>query len=189
MPEIIRQYTSPELHVIAYTAGMIDGEGSITVNDNRTQVAVFQSAKNSGETLCTWLRDHWGFGRVRSHTGDSRGWVRGVFNTMWCWDVAAKRDALFLLQTTLPYLIVKHDHAAASIAELRSRISDTQRGLPWSDAEDAYIKAHAGKLTARVIAEHLRRSRASIHWRMEKLGVNTGRGSFNQIGRTKQRAR
>jgi len=124
--------------IIAYTAGIIDGEGCIwnpTKRPNkptggRFAVRIEQSISNNGEALIRWLRDTWGIGSINvSH----KKWAKNAWDC-WCWSICAAREVDHLLCACLPYLRVKRYDAEIAIEAIGQHIGSEARRFtvdPW----------------------------------------------------------
>lgn len=174
---MLEVYRKPSDGIIGYTAGMLDGEGSIHLMGKKGDVrlVVCQSVKNGGENLVNWLRDQWDMGRCRTYTRVTN-LDREV--TMWQWEVSARRDLTFLLETLLPYLRVKHDKATQLILCIKDHIDDKQRWTVWTSTEDEFLIMHYQSMTNKELAEQLNRSLHSVAEHGRKLGLRRpgGRG-------------
>jgi len=101
--------------IFAYTAGIVDGEGSIHIMRSK-DVSYKTSLKyelrvsigNTNEWLCQWLKMQFG-GCVSSHTPLKPHWKRS-YN--WLMRANKARDFLELI---LPYLVIKKTHAELAI--------------------------------------------------------------------------
>jgi hypothetical protein len=172
----MEHYRPPAIEIICYTAGILDGEGSIYLvqEDNRFGFSISQSHKNDGEALCRWLCEQWGCGNI---TVQTRGW--NADNPQWHWSVAAAYQVQHILQCLLPYLRVKRRAAERALAHIDQRIASGVRFF-LSAGEDQYIIDHSQESNG-AIATALKRSRTAIREARERLGlppstyVNTSR--------------
>lgn len=99
---------------LAYTAGIMDGEGSIGIARHNSSTArrgytleLCVQVTSSDEWLCQWLR--FGYGGSLSHSSNSHG------NPMWHWIIVARQAAVFL-RLVLPYLKLKRPQAEVAIS-------------------------------------------------------------------------
>jgi len=176
-------FNVPSDTVIAYTAGIIDGEGSIFISETsvRHGCSVSQSEKHDGEELCRWLKSEWEIGTV---SGESRKACRrrygkfkrkdGKFYRQWYWSVCAVRELQSLLQLCLPYLHVKKSKAEKLLRKLRKRVASCPR-FKFSNKEDDFIKRNCEKEDSE-IAVLLGRTTASVRHRRQAIRVKKGYG-------------
>lgn len=105
---------------LAYTAGIIDGEGCIHISrqwDKRYKgcykYSLSVSVASTDEWLCKWLHFAWG-GSVHYATKNNPKW-----RPSWVWQLSSKQACKFL-KTILPYLRIKRPQAEIAI-EFQSR--------------------------------------------------------------------
>ena len=118
------RWTSPPDTVVAYIAGIIDGEGSIGIVKGAYRVHVAQLAQAG---LCDRLQALTGIGTVGvSVSGRKRPMAR--------WVITRHDEVIDLLRATLPYLIVKRAGALAALAycDHECRHDDTAAIVPLS---------------------------------------------------------
>uniref|UniRef100_A0A6M3L5I0 Homing endonuclease n=1 Tax=viral metagenome TaxID=1070528 RepID=A0A6M3L5I0_9ZZZZ len=118
--------------ILAYTAGIIDGEGHITIlnkpdcRSRKVQVAV----TNTNEWLCQWLKMQFG-GRVYTWKPYQKHWKPAY---RWILEFNKATD---FLQLVLPYLNLKRAHAEIAIAYQERRVmgkrTDNQKALDEAD--------------------------------------------------------
>ncbi|MYX39003.1 MULTISPECIES: hypothetical protein [unclassified Streptomyces] len=113
-------YELPSERVIAYTAAMIDGEGSICIQGSHYQVNITQGVVNDGEDLCRWFAEVWGFGYVGCHQGARK-------NMHWRWAVAQTHQLDHLLTACLPDMRVKKQKAIDALEWIHGRIAEGRR--------------------------------------------------------------
>jgi hypothetical protein len=110
---------------LAYTAGIIDGEGCISIYLHRTITAKRQrnpfyqlhvSVSSTDEWLCQWLKMQYG-GSVRLETRYLRESQR---SPCWKWALMSSQAGAFLEQI-LPYLQLKRPQAEIAIAFQKSK--------------------------------------------------------------------
>lgn len=161
--------TPPPIEVIAYTAGIIDGEGYIGApGADNFRVSVSQAEKNNGEQLCEWLRDQWKMGLILTV---HRLTNLGIQSQMWVWQVGARRDVRYLLELTSPFLIIKRERAGDVVSLINSHIDDEQRWTNWTQAEDEYLTTNTLQ-PSKDIAAVLGRSHYAVKERRRKLGLS-----------------
>jgi len=99
---------------LAYIAGILDGEGSISITNRSTGIklqghSLSVSVINTNEWICKWLHFNLGgYCRVRVN---GLGWGK---RDIWEWNVQA-RKALYFLELVLPYLRIKRPQAELAI--------------------------------------------------------------------------
>lgn len=94
---------------IGYLAGLLDGEGCITLNNKcwRVQIAM------TDECLIRWLGEIGGTVRERSVTGRRR--------PCWRWLLMRQAEVAEFLSAMLPHLRVKREQAAIALTEIKDR--------------------------------------------------------------------
>jgi hypothetical protein len=105
--------------VIAYTAGIFDGEGCVTTSGVGFRVTV----SNTDKVLLDWLKSNWG------------GCVNDMYlpsnpkhNVAWKWIQAKESGIYSFLSTIRPYLLLKATQADAVLKYLKSYPG---RKNPW----------------------------------------------------------
>lgn len=108
-----RQYTPRPQSVtvpsgieLGYLAGLIDGEGSITVRRDQATLLIY----NTDQRLLSWLQEHVG-GNVGAP--DRRGRV-----TCWAWQIAGANDVRAVLTAVRPLLTAKAEACARVLGHL-----------------------------------------------------------------------
>ena len=102
--------------VRAYTAGILDGEGSVQLNPSKSKTNgkkywCLTVQVSSGDTeLLEWLKVTWGIGNVGVYK--PKGSVN--FRVNGCWRCYSK-EATILLKAVLPYLRIKKKHAETAL--------------------------------------------------------------------------
>lgn len=119
--------------LLAYTAGIIDGEGHIVLSAQTHGVrymVVEVAVTNTNEWLCQWLAMQFG-GHVSS-TGPVKEHWRKSFR----WKLSGKKAKSFLIDV-LPYLQLKRPQAELAIKfqqrRTPSKRNDTQKILDEAD--------------------------------------------------------
>jgi hypothetical protein len=103
------------IEVIAYSAGLMDGEGTIHIGGRGRDYGIQVVAVNTNYGVLEWLRAHWGgsiyelTGNVRSHHDWSRCWQ---------WSLNNRADQQGFLIAVTPYLIIKRRAADLALAFL-----------------------------------------------------------------------
>lgn len=120
-------------NVAAYTAGIIDGEGCISVRKDR---GLLIQVANTDLDLLVWIRDHWG-GRLYAV-----GYVRKPrprCKPLFLWNMYGK-DAIWILEILLPFLIVKKAQAlvALKLKNVMGKFDPyhRERNVPWRALRD-----------------------------------------------------
>ena len=119
---------------LAYFAGIVDGEGTVTVlssvnpKTGTRSVSCRLMVPNTYQPLIVWLAETFG-GRV-SHYGKPRS---EKHKQVYMWYVSAKRSVQ-LCELILPYLKVKRRHAEIVVAISHLRHHYSSRGRAVSDA-------------------------------------------------------
>lgn len=104
-----RVMLEPTANDVAYLAGMIDGDGTLTVQHSGTAVGIIVVLGNSSTKLVNWVRDRFG-GGLSIHKPRSE-WHRPVMQVTWC-----GKAALRLVNGLQPCLTEKRRHAQILIA-------------------------------------------------------------------------
>ncbi|MFF0395173.1 hypothetical protein ACFYSJ_05205 [Streptomyces sp. NPDC005248] len=153
-------FHTPTERVIAYTAGLIDGEGSVCAQGNRYQINVTQSVVNDGEDLCRWFAKIWGLGTVY-------GFDKNMPNMQWAWHVAQARAVEHVLITCMPDLRVKRRQAVKALAWVQAHIAEGRR-LAWTPGEERWLLDHWDAPDAELAASLGRSQHAIRHHRNAK---------------------
>lgn len=114
-----RSYECPELPETewAYIAGILDGEGCITYNQNqRGRRYPKISIGNTHQGLVEWLRMVLGGSTYYQDRSDRPGW-----SDCWLWVHSSGAAVYAILSKCLPYLLVKRDVALGALNILESR--------------------------------------------------------------------
>lgn len=102
-----------------YTAGIIDGEGTITLYVHGGIVTPLTDISNNHKGLITWLRKHLGGGTGYTQT-DTRGNRRPTYHVKF----TRLLDVKALLEQILPYLIAKKKQAELVLEYCNLRLQD-----------------------------------------------------------------
>lgn len=120
----------------AYLAGIVDGEGTVTLMRNRANErrCPHVSIANTNEGLLLWVAHVTGLGRVRRRTKRRDTWADGYE-----WRVVG-RQALDVLRVVLPYLRTgKRDRARLMVDQYVSlTVRNGQYSAEQSAARDAF---------------------------------------------------
>ena len=98
--------------VLGYIAGILDGEGSVTIvrQKRRMQPNVTISIASTTTELHEWFCSTLGgksFERKINHLGTK---------PVWYWQITAMRDVQALLKAILPYMIIKREKATEALS-------------------------------------------------------------------------
>jgi NUMOD3 motif len=99
---------------LAYVAGLIDGEGSVGIRKTGTP---YVTIYNTHLGVMHWL---WGTLGGTFSAVDNRGRVM-----CYAWRVQSLRNSQALIRAVLPFLIIKRESAARTLAELDLRLGGT----------------------------------------------------------------
>lgn len=106
-----RKLTVPaEPTVLAYLAGLLDGEGNISSQEGKWWVAI----TNSYRPVIDWLLTFGGKDRAMKR-------YKPAHSPCWHWRIHAQQDVLAFLEAVAPYMIIKRDLAECVIAEIGHR--------------------------------------------------------------------
>ena len=93
----------------SYLAGIIDGEGCITIGAGQRETCVNYNAlllvQNTSKKLIDWLQHNFGGHVYLSKKETSKT------KTAWMWRFTKKKDIELILLAILPYLVVKREQA------------------------------------------------------------------------------
>ena len=172
----MEHFVRPPIEVVCYTAGLLDGEGTVfkVSAKNRFGFSLSQGSKNNGEDLCRWLKEQWGgIGNVNPQT---RQW-KGREQIQWHWQVNAAHEVQHGLGAMLPYLRVKRAAAERARAHIQQRLADGVRSV-WTSGEIAYLREHWEESTE-ALAIAIDRTPDAIREQRRVLGLGHGaRGTF-----------
>ncbi len=133
--------------VLAYTAGLFDGEGSVGIREGRKagQVkpryhSLTVSITSTEPALTSWLQEHFG-GTVNPNHREN---AARNYKDAWKWQLRARHAGAFL-EAILPYLIVKRPQALVGL-ELR-KLAGQGRATPvtpelWAKREALKQEMH-----------------------------------------------
>lgn len=181
----MEHFVRPSEGIIGYTAGLLDGEGTIAWSETpqkgtrgaggRFVVNITQGVANDGDNLTRWLRDTWQLGTTSVQEPEG---FSGRRHHQYYWHVGARREVYHLLTTCMPYLRVKRQRAEDCIAYIQTRI-DTR--TVWTAAEDIFLLDHNDEDPSK-LAARLQRTPAAIRHRRKRLQQNQRGRSSRAIG-------
>jgi len=164
-PRLPRTVLPDDPALLAYLAGIIDGEGSINItstkapNSRNVSHALRMSVTNTSEALMVWLIDTFGSGRQMSRNTNPGKWA-----TRYDW-VVYGHQAEVVLRAVLPYLVIKRDQA---------RLALEFRGIGRTQKPYLHIRGGAPALDPDVVIE-----REDIK---RRLSVLNRRGPISNTG-------
>lgn len=176
----MHHYPPPTRTLAAWTAGFVDGEGSVYIARQATRSARFgivvtQSEVNDGERIMRWLQAEWGIGIVfLQRKVDRPGFYRAK-GDQWVWSVNATREVEHLARCILPFSQVKRAKLEKAIDFSAGRSTHKSR---WTPGEEALLRQHAGKTDVE-LAAMLGRGESAVRWRRRSLGIPAGRVQRN----------
>ena len=136
---------------LAYTAGIIDGEGSIGIAKQKRKTCkrgysfiLYVQVNSSDEWLCQWLK--FAFGGSISHSINNAG------NPMWHW-IIGNRQALAFLRLVTPYLNLKKPQA-----ELAIKFQEAKKYQPNKSDEDVAVEE-----AQRIVLQNMQRRPTGSH--------------------------
>jgi len=136
---------------LAYTAGIMDGEGSIGIARHKSKsckrgyaLELTVQVTSSDEWLCQWLK--FGFGGSLSHSTNSVG------NPMWHWIISA-RKAMEFLKLIIPYLNLKKPQA-----ELAIKFQEAKKMRPVKTDEEMAVEE-----AQRILLQNMHRGKTGTH--------------------------
>ena len=144
----------------AYLAGIIDGEGSIgiQVSSRRSPTEspryfAYLMVSQSDKEFLERLQKKWGVGGVYGHQNASPR--NSLSRTSYKWGMQSKQAA-FVLEAVLPYLVMKKPQAGGALEPERSQRSVGGTRLSTSDLEyRAWVKQRISDLNQRRLSwEH-----------------------------------
>lgn len=101
----------PPLEKLAYIAGLVDGEGSVSIKKEQAQIAIY----NCYEPVMIWLKDNVG--------GNYRVAHRNGRTPNFCWNIGGAKNVYHLLIALTPYLIIKQSQKETVINYLYNKYS------------------------------------------------------------------
>jgi len=125
---------------LAYVAGIVDGEGSISIYTVRNQFYSKVSVANTDDILMNWLVERFG-GGITHHQ------FKNSWKPLFTWQIYSQQAAEFL-RLILPFLKLKWQQAEILI-ELENMKSTNYRFRPLTGAE--YDKRNALREAARIL--------------------------------------
>lgn len=128
---------------IAYTAGILDGEGCIRMQKN---YGLDVSVANTDYFLLDWLKAHWG-GRISNTTRKPLQWYPRS-KPVGVWTISGKK-AIAMLDACEPYILLKKD-----------RVKLAQKLEPLIHKKDKYRPQ---------FNEEMRRQRHEIYLELKQL--------------------
>jgi hypothetical protein len=132
--------------VLAYTAGIIDGEGSIYINNQKWKerlcLALRVSVVNTNEWLIQWFKMQYGGHISSKYHGHER------FKVAWVWELSGGKASDFL-KLIIPYLQIKKPQAEIAIRFQKSKGPMGQHVLPEKYALQEAEKVLLSKLNKR----------------------------------------
>lgn len=128
-----------ETEKLAYLAGIIDGEGTITINSSMQhkrktiQYKPRVVVSNTEKSLLNWLQEEFG-GSVTFYTSPKKATHRERY----LWRVISLQHIKELLSGCLPFLIIKKEKAILLLQYIEIRLSSIEekgRNAKYGDAE------------------------------------------------------
>lgn len=115
--------------ILAYTAGIIDGEGHIRFCNNKSRYPEVEvRVTNTKEWLCQWLKmQYGGWVTTASPSNKNKRW-----NVAYRWGLPQRKIESFLL-SILPYLNLKRPHAEIVLSYLKQKRENKQHILAEAD--------------------------------------------------------
>lgn len=102
----------PPERVVAYTAGLFDGEGTLSAQHSYA-ITIY----NTHERALLWCQEQFGVGHVRLNTpGSERK------KPLYRWTVTRQSDAIEFAQTILPYSIIRKGDLIAFVEVIKREI-------------------------------------------------------------------
>ena|SRR3990167_4851389 len=119
--------TPPSERELAYMAGIFDGEGSVGIysNGHRNTVFLRLQVANTSLLLMEWLEERFG-GSVYTRN------VKDLYQQRYDWQMRS-REAAVLLETLLPFVLIKKAQAEVALRLYSEGVMDNQhhgRGHP-----------------------------------------------------------
>ena len=107
---------------LAYTAGLFDGEGSVSIHQTLYSVALHIQIANANFEALSWIKDSFG-GSISIYKDRRNG------HSSYRWRTASKK-ASFFLEQVLPFLRIKVPQAnlALKFQSLKKHGSEYQKG-------------------------------------------------------------
>jgi hypothetical protein len=115
----------------SYLAGIIDGEGCITIGAGQKETCInynaIVSVQNTSKKLIDWLQSKFGGQVYLSKKATEKT------KPAWMWRITKKKDIEILLLAVLPYLIIKLEQAKTllSFVRLTPEANSELRAVYW----------------------------------------------------------
>ena len=117
----------------AYIAGLVDGEGWISINKNgKGFLHVYVGISNTSPELIQWLRNKLPESKLGAYEGERKGWRRRYYVSFHGFKAGA------FLKMVLPYLILKKKHALLALRFLESRLYKSKFGAYSKEEYEIY---------------------------------------------------
>lgn len=113
---------------IAYLAGIIDGEGCISIRkwQQRNKYWIYSLTLDVGNTnriLTDWLSDNFGGTVILFHSKNPR------HNDRYCWRLSQGKAGI-IIKKVLPYLLIKKEQAVLALEYRKTFLKGNTAGLP-----------------------------------------------------------
>lgn len=158
---MVQRGQMPPLETIIYTAGLLDGEGSIQINPSHSRNGgkcywnLTVQVSSSCESVLRELCDSWGQGAITSWKPRGKYSYRRSFN----WRIYS-HDAEVFLRTVEPYLRIKRENAQVAL-EFRKHVGFKK-----------------GQLTPEVS-----KTRNDLAMKLRELNQRYGKGQCKSLGK------
>lgn len=146
-----------------YLAGIIDGEGCITIGAGKKETCINYNAlvlvQNTSKKLIDWLQVNFG-GQVylsKKETDKTK--------EAWMWRITKQKDIELLLLSVLPYLIIKREQAKVLLNFVR-----LERTAPVESRQKAYEQIRALNVRGKSVTTNMQETEKSVKIESELNG-------------------
>jgi hypothetical protein len=115
-----------DVAILAYIAGIIDGEGWICCSGRSRQIGV----ANTNIGVIAFLAKYGGLVSARTDKSLRCGTIKSV-KRQYCWLITRAPDVLDFLVAVSPYMIIKKEKALDTIAYIRQWLAIGNNGKSW----------------------------------------------------------
>ena len=146
-----------------YLAGIIDGEGCITIGAGKKETCINYNAlvlvQNTSKKLIDWLQANFGGQIYLSKKETEKN------KEAWMWRLTKQKDIEILLLSILPYLIIKREQAKVLLNFVR-----LGRTTPVESRLKAYEEIRALNVRGKSVTTNMREAEKSVKIESELNG-------------------
>jgi hypothetical protein len=146
-----------------YLAGIIDGEGCITIGAGKKETCTNYNAlvlvQNTSKVLIDWLQSNFGGQIYLSKKATEKT------KEAWMWRITKQKDIEIFLLSILPYLIIKREQAKVLLKFVR-----LERTAPVESRQKAYDEIRALNVRGKSVTTNMQEIEKSIKIESELNG-------------------